>query len=313
MAKICSVDGCSNRHQAKGFCDKHYKKWRRHANPLAIADRQVTNEKISKALTGREFSNRHRDNLSKKATGRSSPRKGIPASDAQRIKQHNKMKGRPSGFKGKKQPESAKKILREKATGRKDSEETKKRKKESHNTSEAKEKSRLAALEVQSRPGVKEKQRKSLRITYGTPEGREMQRQRRYDMTSSPESQDERLVQEFLAKNNIEFQIHPVISLPKPKRRHQPDILVKPNKIIAVNGDRYHANPMFKSPDDIITGIRGGSVRAGDLQKEDELIWKMLKNLGYDILVLWEYEFGSRHKPKITKDIERKIFDFLEL
>jgi len=223
------------------------------------------------------------------------------------------MKGRTSGFKGKHQPESAKQTLREKATGRKDSEETKKKKSIAHNKPETLELSRLRGIEVQSRPEVKAKQRKSLQTKYRTPEGREMQRQRRYAMKPSPESKDERLVQEFLTKNNIEFEIHPVIPLPKPKRYHQPDILVKPKKIIAVNGDRYHANPMFYSHDDIIKGIRNGSVKAGDLQKEDKLIWKMLKNLGYKILVLWEYEFGSRRKPKVTKDIERKIFDFLEL
>lgn len=30
----CSIDGCENKHQAKGYCDKHYSKLRRYGNPL---------------------------------------------------------------------------------------------------------------------------------------------------------------------------------------------------------------------------------------------------------------------------------------
>ncbi|SRR5258706_5248209 len=28
--KTCSVEGCSDPHLAKGFCDRHYKQWRKH-------------------------------------------------------------------------------------------------------------------------------------------------------------------------------------------------------------------------------------------------------------------------------------------
>jgi hypothetical protein len=34
MPKICSVDGCDEQHDAKGFCAKHYQKFKRHGNPL---------------------------------------------------------------------------------------------------------------------------------------------------------------------------------------------------------------------------------------------------------------------------------------
>ena len=32
--RICKVDGCNNQHEAKGYCNKHYKKWRRCGDPL---------------------------------------------------------------------------------------------------------------------------------------------------------------------------------------------------------------------------------------------------------------------------------------
>ena len=32
--KQCSVEGCANKVHGKGFCHKHYDRWRRHKNPL---------------------------------------------------------------------------------------------------------------------------------------------------------------------------------------------------------------------------------------------------------------------------------------
>jgi len=70
LVRICSVDGCINIHNAQGFCDKHYRKWRRHGDPLGKADRNETNKKIKKALTGKPKSKKHRDNLKKSARNR---------------------------------------------------------------------------------------------------------------------------------------------------------------------------------------------------------------------------------------------------
>lgn len=36
--RICSVEGCGNRHEAKGFCRLHYKEWRRAAAPRCSVD-----------------------------------------------------------------------------------------------------------------------------------------------------------------------------------------------------------------------------------------------------------------------------------
>ena len=34
--KICSVQGCDGRHLARGFCSKHYQRWRQYGDPLAL-------------------------------------------------------------------------------------------------------------------------------------------------------------------------------------------------------------------------------------------------------------------------------------
>lgn len=32
---VCTIEGCDKRHHAKGFCDAHYRKFRRYGDPLA--------------------------------------------------------------------------------------------------------------------------------------------------------------------------------------------------------------------------------------------------------------------------------------
>lgn len=34
--KTCSVDGCVGRHEARGFCEKHYKRWKRYGAPIIV-------------------------------------------------------------------------------------------------------------------------------------------------------------------------------------------------------------------------------------------------------------------------------------
>jgi len=33
--KCCTIPGCSKRHEARGWCKAHYKRWERHGDPLA--------------------------------------------------------------------------------------------------------------------------------------------------------------------------------------------------------------------------------------------------------------------------------------
>lgn len=34
--RTCSVDGCENPHIARGWCDTHYRRWRKHGDPLIV-------------------------------------------------------------------------------------------------------------------------------------------------------------------------------------------------------------------------------------------------------------------------------------
>src|SRR5688572_22785655 len=32
--KVCDIEGCDNNHFGRGYCEKHYNRWRRHGDPL---------------------------------------------------------------------------------------------------------------------------------------------------------------------------------------------------------------------------------------------------------------------------------------
>ncbi len=49
--KICTVDGCVKKHQAKGFCLNHYRKWRKFGDPLYIMSHQEL--RVAKGYEGR--------------------------------------------------------------------------------------------------------------------------------------------------------------------------------------------------------------------------------------------------------------------
>lgn len=51
--KICKIDDCGRAHIARGYCTRHYQKWRAHGDPLGGADRYATAEEAFAARTER--------------------------------------------------------------------------------------------------------------------------------------------------------------------------------------------------------------------------------------------------------------------
>ena len=194
----------------------------------------------------------------------------------------------------------------------KDSSETRKIKSIAHNTLEAKEKSRLAALEVRSRPGVKEKQQESLKITYNTEKGKQMQWERRRNqiLPSKDSESVELVIQKILTDAGIGFEKHIHVPIAENKEHGLPptkeiDILIKPNKIIEVNGDYWHLNPKKYQAEQQVN-LRKKIVKAKEEWEREELMLNKLRVLGYDILVVWEDD--------LVNDLEqtrKKIIFFL--
>lgn len=49
--KICSVEGCSNKHFSRGFCTKHYQRWKKYGDPHEL--------KINRSNLAKEFPEEH--------------------------------------------------------------------------------------------------------------------------------------------------------------------------------------------------------------------------------------------------------------
>ena len=74
-------------------------------------------------------------------------------------------------------------------------------------------------------------------------------------------------------------------------------------KCIEFNGDFWHCNPEVFNSDDI---HRVKNKKASDIWKIDEDKINSIKNIGYDILVIWESEY-----PKNPKEVLEKCINFL--
>ena len=70
-------------------------------------------------------------------------------------------------------------------------------------------------------------------------------------------------------------------------------------KLIEYNGTFWHADPRFYSEDDM---IKGGAT-AKDIRLKDDIKLKTAKNQGYQVLVIWEYDYKQDKQREINKCI----------
>lgn len=49
--KTCTIAGCESKHYARGWCDMHYRRWKRHGDPLGGGERYATPEEAFEART----------------------------------------------------------------------------------------------------------------------------------------------------------------------------------------------------------------------------------------------------------------------
>ena len=76
-------------------------------------------------------------------------------------------------------------------------------------------------------------------------------------------------------------------------------LIVDKNIIIEVNGDFFHANPIFYKEEDMLSHP-GGSISAKDIWERDKRKIDFIENMGYKTVVLWEYEIN--HHFDIVKE-----------
>jgi G:T-mismatch repair DNA endonuclease (very short patch repair protein) len=85
-----------------------------------------------------------------------------------------------------------------------------------------------------------------------------------------------------------------------PNTKYWYDILVVgTNKIIEVNGDFYHANPIKYVSTDILHFRRDDAHLASDLWNKDKVKNGTAKQLGFDVLVVWECDIRTQFESTI--------------
>jgi len=106
------------------------------------------------------------------------------------------------------------------------------------------------------------------------------------------DSKFELAVQDQLREKGIKFEKHKKI-------KGQPDIFIKPNLCILLDGDFHHANPSKYSNDFVIWRKRISKssrrhvqeITAKMIWEKDELVNKELRSKGYEIIRIWHSEF----------------------
>ena len=65
-SKLCTFDGCHNKHKGRGYCDKHLQRLRKWGDVNFVPDPKITSEKLSKAGKGHPVSEQTRKKISER-------------------------------------------------------------------------------------------------------------------------------------------------------------------------------------------------------------------------------------------------------
>ena len=303
MVGVCSIEGCKRPHQAKGYCDMHYRRKRRRPNedPSTTESRESINKKISDALTDKPKSKEHRANQSKTVTAqytageRISPMKDKHHTQEAKDTIGRKNKGKPSGFKGNKHTQESREQARISALNREPE------------TKENRDK-RVAKIinTYNTNPSIakalSEHHKNSPKVLAAIAHARTV---------SAKPNKPEKAIHAILSSIGIEAKFLKDIeykNLDGEIKKKNVDLIWKESdgkkKIIEYNG-RYHFDPRDFQPDEIVTH-HNTEKPAHEVWDEEIPVLNQIRKQGYEILVVWQKDF--------KKDLEnetKKIIDFV--
>lgn len=104
-------------------------------------------------------------------------------------------------------------------------------------------------------------------------------------------SKPEKFVRTCLENNSYTFETNKFIE------KYNFDIVFEDKIIIEVNGDMWHANPLYYSADDLIMNKR----KASDIWLKDKIKKEVVEAIGYKVIYIWE------HETKTTEDLLIKL------
>lgn len=340
----------------------HYLRWKRHGDPLKLADPKETHQKLSNARKGKIASIETRGKMSasmKKRKPNSNSLEALRLASKNRIGTKRPEVWRKGSVLLKKKwldPEFKKKmtLIRQKQFSNPDTlskmsksmkriwtnPEYRKRQSESHKGiiagmlgkkhSEETRKKISQGISQESRRRLSELHKGEKNPMYGKPswnkgqspseETKRKQREKAQKWLSEhPEfreqaserrskqkfpfkdSKIELQTQKILSDAVIDFEKHTPIKIGR--SYHQADILIRPNRIIEVNGDYWHLNPRFYQAEQQVK-IRKKSVKVKEIWDKEETMLNKLRVLGYEIIVVWEYDLKKNLKQTTKKILE---------
>jgi G:T-mismatch repair DNA endonuclease (very short patch repair protein) len=316
LIRLCSVNDCNNKHDAKGYCGKHYRKWKKYGDPLISADPEETRKKLSRTSKGRTPWNKGKKQLETTKRKISILTKIALSNPTTKQKMRFAQLGRRHTDETKMKIGSAhlgKKLSKE--TRRKLSESLKityanpvlrkqmsERNKGRKATDETKRKMSIARKgKTTGMLGNKHSEETKMKISkktsgknnpnYGKKHSdialEKIRSARDKQVFPRKDSKPELLVQSILLKNNINFTKH--FSFKLTRSRHQADLMIEPHKIIEVFGDYWHFNPKHYDGESI-QRKSSKSVKVKDVWKYDKYVIDEMRKQGYKVLVVWESE-----------------------
>ena len=241
-----------------------------------------TKEKLRLAQLGKKMSKEAKKNMSK-------AQKGRKHSEESKKKIGEAQKGEKHHMYGKKHTKETSKKISLSGIGRKHSEESKSKMSEAQKG----EKNTMFGKTGKENP------------FYGKKHSEEFKKMikevRMHTKVPKKDSKPEKFMQRLLTSIGIEFDHHKAIL-------GQPDVFIKPNLCVFVDGDYWHGNPTKYSANSVLhpanISKKRKQVTAKDKWIQDEKITNTLKERGYNVLRFWVSELYNDPEKCLQKIIK---------
>lgn len=267
VTKLCSVKNCNEKHSGKGFCGKHYNKFKKYGDPLYIANPELAKKKMS-------------DSQKKWLKKYGNPMKGKKHTDDAKKKMSVAQKKRIE------EDPNYREFLKKINLGRQPN---------SGSFKKGQGKGVKKSKEYMEKVWTKERREKY----------RELLRQTRKNVARP--NKPEKAIGKILSSLDIKFKFLQDVSystLNNKSASKEMDIVWKDSrgnkKIIEYNG-RFHFDPREHKPDEIHT-VHGKPTKCQDIWDKEKMILKQIRKEGYKILVIWQLDWLSDF-DKTTKKI----------
>ena len=230
-------------------------------------------------------------------------RKGMKNTPEHNQKVSNKLKGKPSPFKNKKHTEHSNELNRLAHLGKLHTEEWKKQRSidttgernpfygKEHND---KTKCEISNANLGKVPWIKGK-------THDEKTRALIRESRLKQVFPQEDTKPERIMQKALLYRNVEYEKHfPVLG--------QPDVFIKPNLCVFIDGDATHGNPRYYGIND---KIAFGVIAKDRWIKDQSITMKLIKS-GYKVLRIWQDDIET-DADKCVQFIQYFIQNFLKI